>query len=223
MGRPSERFLVWGGGGHGKVVADLLRALGHQVAGYVDSDAGKLGEQVEPGGGRVVRTQEGFLAELEGREEYPPEVDAVALAIGNNPVRLECARRLGSLGIPPLVHPSAIVSPSAVLGRGTVLFPRAVVNAAASVGEAAIINTGAIVEHDCVVGDGAHLSPGAVLTGGAQVGPCSWIGAGAVVLPGVRVGAGVVVGAGAVVIRDVRDGAKVVGVPARSIAQEGQS
>jgi UDP-perosamine 4-acetyltransferase len=210
------RFLIWGGGGHGKVVADLVRAAGGEVAGFIDADPAKRGVRVEPGDGRVELTQADFLAYARSAV-LPDGVGAVALAIGRNDTRLDCLCALDVAPVPPLVHPSAVVSPSVQLGRGTVVFPAAVVNAAARIGEAVIVNTGAIVEHDCVVGDGAHISPGAVLTGGVNVGVRSWIGAGATVVPGVRIGADVVVGAGAVVLRDVPDGTTVAGVPARTI------
>jgi hypothetical protein len=45
------RLLIWGAGGHGKVVADLVRALGHELAGYVDADAGRLGRRWSPAAG----------------------------------------------------------------------------------------------------------------------------------------------------------------------------
>lgn len=215
MARMCEGVLIWGGGGHGKVVADILRACGHTVVGFVDADPTKLGQLVEPGGGRVVIAQDLFLE----RVRAGVLVGAVALAIGRNPTRLDCLRALSEVMVPAFVHPSAIVSDSAGVGRGTVVFARAVINAAARIGDAVIINTGAIVEHDCVVGDGAHLSPGAVLTGGVSVGARSWIGAGATLIPGVRIGKDVIVGAGAVVLRDVPDGATVAGVPARIIRQ----
>ncbi|MBX6332487.1 MAG: acetyltransferase, partial [Gemmatimonadaceae bacterium] len=37
-----ERVLVWGAGGHGKVVADLIRLTGHHLVGFADRDEGKL-------------------------------------------------------------------------------------------------------------------------------------------------------------------------------------
>lgn len=215
---PAPRLLIWGGGGHGKVVADLVRAVGGIVIGFVDAAPEKLGQPVEPGGGYVVLAQDDLIARVKGGA-LPDGVDAVALAVGHNATRLACLGALGGGAASALVHPSVVISPSAQLGRGTVVFPAAVVNAAARIGDAAIINSGAIVEHDCVVGDGAHVSPGAVLTGGVSVGARSWIGAGATVVPGVRIGADVVVGAGAVVLRDVPDGATVAGVPARPLAR----
>lgn len=217
MAPAAERFLVWGGGGHGKVVADLVRALGHTVAGYVDGDAAKLGMVVEPGGGVVLSTADELLAIVRETGGYPAGITAVALAIGDNAARLRCLEQLGGLAAPVLVHPSAVVSPSARFGKGTVVFAGCVVNADALVGRGVIVNTRAVVEHDCVLGDGVHLSPGALLSGGASVGTRGWVGAGATVIQQVAVGSDTVVGAGAVVIRNVPDGAKVVGNPAKPL------
>lgn len=211
-----EHILIWGAGGHGKVVADVARALGYTVVGYVDADPARLGRVVEPGGAEVVLMEEQFLTRLrEGGTDLP--ADTLALAIGSNEVRLDRLREAGDLSFPVLSHPTATISPSARIGRGTVVMPRAVINANARIGEGVIVNTSAIIEHDCVIGDGAHISPGAVLAGGVHVGAGSWVGAGAVVIQGVRIGANVVVGAGAVVIRDLTDGVTAVGVPARPV------
>lgn len=207
------RFLLWGAGGHGKVMADLVRATGGLVAGYADGDPARLGSVAEEGGARVVATQDDLLRHLRGGT-LPEGATALALALGDNAVRLRCLAEVGDAPLPALVHPSAVVSPSAVIGRGTVVMPRAVVNASARIGAGAIVNTGAIVEHDCIVEDGVHLSPAATLCGGVRVGRGSWVAAGSVVVPGIAIGPGAMVGAGAVVVRPVPAGAVVVGNPA---------
>lgn len=206
---PASLFLVWGGGGHGRVVADLVRALGYEVLGFVDRDAAKLGRVVEPGGARVIASED----DLDRPDAWAGA--ALALAVGDNSARLRCLRRCGARPAPALVHPSAACSPSTTLGAATVVFAHAVVNAAAALGAGVIVNSGAIVEHDCALDDGVHVSPGAVLSGGVRVGARAWVGAGAVVIQGRSIGADAIVGAGAVVIRDVPDGVTVVGNPAR--------
>lgn len=209
-----KSFLIWGAGGHGKVVADLLRALGHRVVGFVDSDPGKLNRRVDSGGAAVVMLQGTFLERLAAERELPEGIDAVAVAMGDNQRRLECLARLDGRSAPALVHPTAVVSPSASLGAGTVVFAGAVINADARIGAAVIVNTAAVVEHDCLVADGAHVSPGATLAGAVRVGERSWIGAGATIIQEIEVGSDAVVGAGAVVIRDVAMDTVVAGVPA---------
>lgn len=215
-----ERVLVWGGGGHGKVVADVVRATGREVVGFVDADPAKRGTVVEPGGARVLLSEDDLRERLETREGLPADAAAVVPAVGDNAARHRGLAWLRDRAAPALVHPSAVVSPSARLGRGTVVMPGAVVNADARVDAGVIVNTGAVVEHDCVLGDASHVSPNATLGGAVVVGERAWVGAGAVVLPGVRIGADAVVGAGAVVLRDVPAGATVVGSPARVLERE---
>jgi len=212
----AQRFVIWGAGGHGKVVADLVRATGGTVSGFVDDDPAKLGSAVGRSGDRVVMGSDALLAKI-GQPAELRGFDAVAMAIGANGTRLRCLTRLGEFPAPALVHPSAVVSPSAVIGRATVVFAMAVVQADATLGEGCIVNTAAVVEHDCVLGEGVHLSPSATLAGNVRLAAGSWIGAGATVLPGVAVGAGAVVGGGALVHRDVADGQVVAGVPARPL------
>lgn len=208
------RFLLWGAGGHGKVVADVVRAAGGLVAGYVDGNPEKLGCVAEEGGARVVATESALFEALRAGR-LPAEADALALALGDNDARLRALEALAHVAVPALIHPSAQVSPSAQIGRGTLVMPRAVVNASARVGAAAIVNTGAIIEHDCVTEDGVHISPCATLCGGVRVGRGSWVAAGSVVVPGVTIGSGATVGAGAVVVRNVPAGSVVVGNPAK--------
>lgn len=205
-------LLVWGAGGHGRVVAELARLAGFAVAGYADRNAEKVGSVIDSEGANVLTTEDrlpAWLGEAEAR--------ALALGVGDNRARLERSRRFDPAELPPLLHPAATMSPSATLEPGAVMFAGAVANSGSSIGWAAIVNTAAVIEHDVVLGAGVHVSPGAVIAGGAVVEEGTWVGANATVLPGVRIGAWSIVGAGAVVLRDVEPGATVVGNPARVI------
>ncbi|HMC57128.1 MAG TPA: acetyltransferase [Gemmatimonadaceae bacterium] len=210
-------ILVFGAGGHGKVVADLARAAGFRVLGFVDRNPDKVGQVIVGGGGTVLYSDSTLDSAFIERGTLDGARVAVALGIGDNAARMTYADRLLRCDMPPLVHPRAAFSPESSLGAGAVVFANAVVNPGTQIGRACVINSGAIVEHDNVIGDGAHISPGAVLNGGVRVGTLTWIGAQAVVLPGVTIGERAVVGAGAVVLRDVADGVTVVGNPARPI------
>jgi sugar O-acyltransferase (sialic acid O-acetyltransferase NeuD family) len=208
-----KRVIVWGAGGHGRVVADVVLASGHDFAGFADRNPGALHHTSMDA---AVLSETAFLSDIM-RGRLPLEADAVALGIGDNRLREAAMARLAAVDTPAFVHPSAAVSRFATLGLGTVVMAQAVVNSGATVGRAVIINSSAIVEHDCEVADAVHVSPGATLTGAVRIGERAWVGAGAVVLLHRIVGCDAVVGAGAVVTRDVGDGETVVGVPARVI------
>lgn len=205
MSHAQHGLVLIGGGGHAMVVAEAAIASGAPIAGFLDDDpAAGLGE---------------LAPRLGGFEKIPDLQDARAIvAIGD--VRRRAAL-IAKLTAPAatVVHPSAIVSPSATLGRGVFIGPNAVVHARARIGDHAIVNTGAIVEHDCLIGLNTHIAPGVVMGGEARVGPDTLVGLGARLLPGTRVGARAVVGAGCVVLRAVGDDSRVVGVPARDVPQ----
>jgi acetyltransferase EpsM len=213
----SRSLLIWGAGGHAKVVRDLATDQGWVVVGYIDRDVPTPIRSATSTELNVIEGEDSLKTRLLQGASLPAQASGIALGIGNNSTRFECGKILGSYAAPPLIHSRAAVSPSALIGIGSVLLAAAVVNADTTIGRWAIINSGAIVEHDCRIADAAHISPGAVLTGGVSVGPLSWVGAGVVVLPGVTIGARTVIGAGAVVTRDVEDDVVVAGIPARIV------
>jgi UDP-perosamine 4-acetyltransferase len=200
--------LVLGAGGHARPVIEALRAAGFVVGGLLD-DARR-----EPLLGAPVLGRLADLAALRGAG-----LAQAVVAIGDNALRarLGAACREAGYALPPVLHPAALISPSARVAPGAQVMVRAVVGPEAAIGELALVNTGAIVEHDCVVGPAAHLGPGAVLCGGVRIGTSALVGAGAVVRPGLSVGAGAVIGAGAAVVDPVPDAAQWGGVPARPL------
>ena len=217
----SRRILVYGAGGHGKVVADMFIARGAgEFGGFVD-------DREESWGNKVM----GFPVLGNGewlREEAVHSRIAIALGIGDNRSRQLLADRCAQWGIEILtvLHPAATVSCSAQLGRGTAVMAGAIVNPDARVGAGVIVNTGCVVEHDVEIGDYAHVAPNATMGGASCLGALSHLGLGAVVLQGIRIGAQTVVGAGAVVVENLPDHVVATGVPARihrQLEQEGWS
>ena len=189
------------------MVAEIVRATGATLAGFVD-DGVAAGTEVL--GARVLGGIEWLLAQPQA---------AVALGVGTNSTRARVAERLVAAGhlLPTWVHPSALISPTASLGDGTVVMPRVVVNAEARVGIGVILNTGCVVEHQCEIGDYVHLSPAVALGGDCRIGARTHVGINATLVQLIHVGADCVVGAGAVVIRHVGDGQTVAGVPAKPL------
>ena len=202
----SNEVVVYGAGGHGKVVAEIVAAMGEALVGFIDDNPTLQGTTVLK---LPVFAAREWLALHSGA--------SVALGIGDNSSRERAALALKQqcFKLMIAIHPSAIIAKSAVISKGAVIMPSAVLNPDCTVGEGAIVNTGALVEHDVRIGRYAHLSPNCTIGGGAQIGEHSHIGMSASVLPLRRVGANCVIGAGAVVIDDISDGRIALGVPAR--------
>lgn len=190
---------IIGAGGHGKVVADIARALGYTEISFLDN---AWPQKTKNGAWDVVG-------------QPTASQTPTFCAVGNNAVREKLFSDLDLRDVPILIHPSAIVSTDTHIDEGTAIVAGAIINPDARIGRGVILNTACSVDHDCVVGDFAHISPGARLAGGVTVGKRSWIGIGAVVREGIHIGDDVIVGAGSVVVENIENGAKVCGVPAR--------
>lgn len=196
---------LFGASGHGKVVKDILNANGVKVEAFVDDNP-----RVDECSGRKV------LHDATG-------LSPMIVSIGVNKIRRIVVDRLiakaNAEGYPlefaTAIHPSAIISPSAKIGEGTVVMAGAVINADAVIGKHCIVNTGATVDHDCVIEDYCHIAPGANVSGGTHIGEGTWIGVGACVIQCLKIGKDCMIGAGSVVVKDIPDGVTAYGNPCR--------
>lgn len=163
-----KTVLVLGKGGFGRQLAELLQSCG--AAGgvlFLDDNApdcaGKL------------------------RDFYDPALRrrcaAAYVGLGNNALRVELLAKLAAVGYPTpaFCHPRAWVSPSAVLGPGTLVLPQASMGADTRTGPGCILNVGAILDHNAALGKGVHLAPGAIVKAGATVEDFAKVEAGQVI------------------------------------------
>ena len=156
-----KRIVIVGAGGHGKVVADVVRAGdAFEVAAFADELATQRDGDLYLG----VRVLAGADA-LERARALG--IGYALVAFGDCKGRLGCCERLRANGfeIVSAIHPRAVVAPDVSIGAGTVVVAGAVIGCDARLGEAVIVNTSASVDHDCVLDDGVHVEPGAHLGG----------------------------------------------------------
>jgi sugar O-acyltransferase (sialic acid O-acetyltransferase NeuD family) len=195
-------IVVIGAGGHGKVVVATALAAGFEVRAVIDSDSKTWGRDLL--GVRVT----GPDALSDGT--------AAVLAIGNNVTRRQLAHRHACRWT-TVIHPNALVHPTARVGEGTVIFAGVIVQPDTIIGAHCILNTGASLDHDNTLGDFVHVAPGAHTAGNVTLEEGAFLGIGVSVIPGRRVGAWSTVGAGAAVVHDIPPNVTAVGVPARTI------
>jgi len=205
-----KKLLVYGAGGHAKVVAEAARLSGWQIAGFLDG-VDPHRKNTEFYGSRILGGEEvleGLMAE---------GVKDSIIAFGHNEARLNAAAVLEKHGfrMATIIHSHAVCSSDASIGEGSLVCAGAVVSTSATIGRNVIVNTRATIDHDCVIGDGVHICPGAVLCGSVRVGEGAWVGAGATVIERKQIGSYSVIGAGGVVVSDIPERVLAIGLPAR--------
>lgn len=121
--------------------------------------------------------------------------------------------RLG-LHLEPLVHPTALVSPTVPLPEGIIIRARTIVGANAELGRFCAIGAGCYVGHDVTLEPFCDLSPGVHLASGVRVRFGARLGTQCTVINDVTIGEQARVAAGAVVTRDAEPLTLVAGVPA---------
>lgn len=187
-------MLIYGNGGHAKVVAEIIISNGEKITAIFDN---------------------GNLAN-ESTLEYKHTLFAdepIIIAIGDNISRKIIAEEV-THGFGSAIHPSAIISPSTKIGGGVMIIHNVVVQANATIGKQTILNTSSVVEHDCSIGEYCHIAPKVTLCGNVKIGDGTLLGAGAIVLPGITIGKWCVIGAGSVVTKDIPDFSIALGNPA---------
>jgi sugar O-acyltransferase (sialic acid O-acetyltransferase NeuD family) len=194
-------MLIYGAGGHAKVIVDYLNFLKIEVNGIFDDDINKKYLYQYP----INPYQAVFFPEM-----------PLLIAIGNNFLRKQIAEKI-SHSLAKLLHPTAYISPMSQIEAGTVVFAGAIIQTEAQIGKNVIINTGSVVEHECQVADYGHIAPKAVICGQVNIGEGTLVGANATILPNLTIGKWCKIGAGAVVTQNIPDFATAVGIPARII------
>jgi sugar O-acyltransferase (sialic acid O-acetyltransferase NeuD family) len=153
-------------------------------------------------------------------EKYSPEEnDRFLLAIGEIENRRRVTEVLKSRGARflSLIHPTAYVDSTAVLGEGCVVYPFATIMNEVRIGNFVTLNIYSSAGHDTQIGHHCNLSPYATMNGFCILEDEVFLGTHASVLAYHRVGKGSKVSANSVVTQDVRPHTLVFGVPGRHV------
>ena len=176
---------LYGASGHAKVIIDILNAQGIEISEIYDDFSNSQSLNNIHISKPTKTTEKGIIS------------------IGDNLIRKKIVDSgvFNNYGV--AIHPSAIVSPYAEIGEGTVVMQGAIIQAGAKIGKHCIINTGSTVDHDCIIEDYVHISPGVNLCGNVNVGEGTQIGVGSSIIPGIKIGSWSLVCAGSIVIEDI--------------------
>lgn len=203
-----EQIVIIGGGGHAKVVIDVIKienkiTIYGIVDPYVPVGTPIMGVKVIGG--------DHMLKKL-----FKKGISAAFIGVGSVKdckVRKKIYDNLKKIGfwLPVIKHPRSIIANDVKCQEGVFIAAGVVINSATRIGRNAIINTSVSIDHDCTVGDFVHIAPGVTLSGGVKVGDGSHIGAGATVIQGITIGKGCLVAAGTTLCHNISDNERYYG------------
>ena len=205
-----SRIIIVGAGGFGREVLQWARdawpEASSRIVGFLSAESDRLNRH------------DCSLEIIADPDRYKPQSgDALLLAIGIPVVRRQVAESLRSRGAEflTLVHPTAIVAPTAAIAEGAIICPYAIVSDAAQVGAFVLMNYHSSLGHDASAGDYSVLSPYATLGGNAHIGDDVFMGLHASVGPGRRIGARSKVSANSCALSDAPPESIIYGAPGR--------
>ena len=216
-----KKLVIVGCGGLGLEVLSLLLPSescltssegssieAYEVVGFYDD-----GEPRSSHADKIYGSNLQYFSSLHGI----PENACFVVAVGDPVNRQELFRKFMSAGFQPvtLIHNSAVVNPTAIIGLGCILCPHTFVGPFSEIGQNTIINNYSSVGHDAKIGESSVLHPYAALSGFASCGPYSLIATRATILVSVRLGAYSKLSAGSILTTDTKDGSLATGSPAK--------
>lgn len=159
-----RKLLILGAGQYGNVVRETAEAIGCFSAIAFLDDKNPIA-----------------IGRLSDYRTYRNEFDCAFVAMGNPQLRKQWLNLLEREGfdLPVLVHPRAYVSPSAVLGKATIVEPLVVVNPQVTVEMGALLCVGCVLNHNshilpvCQIDCNAVVASNAVVPEGTKVPSCT--------------------------------------------------
>ncbi|EMT45875.1 acetyltransferase [Anoxybacillus flavithermus] len=208
----SKPVIIVGNGGHARVLTEVLLMQKKQILGYTAPT-----EEQNPYNITYLGTDEAILQHEPKRVEL---VNAIG-SVSSTKFRAHIFSFFKSRGYRfcTIIHPSAIVSSTAMLGEGVQIMAGAVIQPFVRIGDNTIVNTSASIDHDCYIGDHCHIAPGCVLSGSITIGNGTHIGTGTNIIQNIKIGKNVIIGAGSLVLRNICDCKKVHGSPAKEVSE----
>lgn len=116
-----------------------------------------------------------------------------------------------------IIHPTALISDWATIGKGAIITPNVVVNCNVTIGDFAHLNLQTNIGHDCKIGNFFTTAFSVNISGACTIGDGVYFGTNACVKQGVEICNNVIIGMGATVIKNIKFSGTYIGCPAKPL------
>lgn len=144
-----KSLLIIGAGGYGWVVKEIALLNGYEKIDFLDDNSHVA------------------VGKTEDLDRLQEQYDGAIVAIGNPEIRKRVFEKIAKPVT--VIHPTAVVSPTAKVGQGCVIEANAVVGTAAKLSNCSFVCAGAVVNHNSIVGEYCQIDCNAVVAAGADV------------------------------------------------------
>lgn len=167
-------LLILGAGGYGCSIAEVAELLGRWNKIVFVDDSWPINQNI---GDYVIISD---IKNLNAMQHLNYEA---VVAIGNNKMRQNWQQLLTNLSIPlvTIIHPHAIVSPSAKIGRGVSIMAGCIIGTKTLIEDGVIVNIGTIIDHDAKIESFAHLSIGVKIASRNVIRPYAYLELGTII------------------------------------------
>jgi len=207
-----ENIIVYGAGGHGKSVIDLIEDQGqYRIANVLDDN--------EEGADHLL----GYPIIRNGEEitEIIRNAYGGVVAIADSHTRSRIVSRIEALSpifrFVNIIHPAACISRHARIGQGAVIMYGVRIGTETIIGNHCIICSKTLIPHDSIVGDYAFFGGGVICSGNVTVGEHCYVLSGSVIINNITIGHHTVIGSGSNVVGDIPPNVVVFGNPAKAV------
>lgn len=207
-----EKILVFGAGGHAKLVIDAIEKEGkYEIVGLIDD--GKRRDDIIFGY-PIIGCRNDF-------KRISLYCNSGIVAVGDNWTRGQIVSYIidisKTFNFVTVIHPFSSIGRGVSLGKGSVVLPGAVINSDTHIGMHCVIHTKSSVDHDCRLSDYITIGPGATVAGNVTIGEYTAIAIGAQLIHSINIGVHSVIGAGATAVHDIGSFEIAYGTPATRV------
>jgi acetyltransferase EpsM len=210
----AKKIVIVGAGGHAAELIDYINVWNRVrdekiiIKGLIDDNRGNYDHY---------NFSEQFLGSIQ--DHIVDHGCFYLMGIANIDFRKKIVLELLNKGarLTGFIHPSAEISPSAVIEEGVVISRNSTVGPLAKIGRHTIVNSRCTIGHDSNIGEFNFISPLCAISGNTVIGDDNLIGTNVITVPGVKIGNGNKIGAGVVLFFEVSNSITVVGQKPRII------